>query len=332
VRYLGDSLLLRPCLRAVRHAFPDARIDALVAEGTGCALGDCPDVSNVIAWPMRGVLAQAAAAARLASAGYDWAVDFTGNDRSAFVVLASRARFRAAYERPKLPSWSLRRAAYNFRPAHRKQKPHTLVQRLELLEACGVPSCGEEIGLVPRPAAVAAARDSLRGLPENFLHAHVTSRDMRKAIPAPVVQSVLAGAIRSGLGVVVTCGRDAAERAHVAACTSGLPAESVRTFHDLDWHGLVATISLCRAYWGADTAPAHIAAALQKNMLIHYGPSRADHWQARHPGARADVRPCACLRAKRMNCARGVPGNCLAEIDADGVLEWLSTAAAQSLL
>ncbi len=328
VRYLGDSLLLRPCLRALRRAFPDARIDALVAAGTGCALDDCPDVSQVIGWPMRGPLAQAVAAARIAVAGYDWAVDFTGNDRSALAVLASHAKLRVAYDRPKLSAWSLRRAAYNFRPAHRKQKPHTLVQRLELLEACGVPASGHEFGLVPRRDAMDAAWSAVRGLPKMLFHAHVTSRDMRKAIPVPVVRAVLAGAAQAGFGVVVTGGRDAAERAHVAACTLGLEAESVRIFHDLDWHGLVATISLCRAYWGSDTAPAHIAAALQKDMLIHFGPSRADHWKPLHPGGRADVRTCACLLAKRMDCARGVPGDCLAGVDVDAVLEWLAAVAA----
>jgi ADP-heptose:LPS heptosyltransferase len=307
----------------LRIAFPLARIDALVAAGTGCALDDCRDVSRVLEWPARDPLGELARLARLAVDGYDWAVDFTGNDRSALIALASRAGLRIAYERPKLPAWSLRRAAYHLRPAHHKIKPHTLTQRLELLEACGVAAQGHSFGLVPRDSALANVRAQVQGLPPQILHAHVTSRDMQKAIPAEIVRRVLAGAIASGLGVVVTGGSAEAERKHVLACTDGLPPENFRIFHDLDWHGLVAAISLCAAYWGSDTAPAHIAAALEKRMLIHFGPSRADHWKALHACAEADVRACACLKNKRSSCAGGVPGKCLEGIRAEDVLTWL---------
>jgi len=322
-RYLGDSLLLRPCLRALRAAFPDARIDAVVAAGTGCALDDCADVSRVIEWPARHPVGEAAALLRIARGGYDWVIDFTGNDRSALIALASRAGFRIAYERPKLPKWSLRRAAYHRRPPHHKAKPHTLVQRLELLEACGVPGQGFAFGLVPRESAVRAAAENLQGMPGKIFHAHVTSRDMQKAIPAPTVREVLEGAVRSGFGVVVTCGRAQIERDHIARCTEGLPAESFRAFHDLDWHGLVATISLCSAYWGSDTAPAHIAAALGKRMLIHFGPSRGDHWKPLHSNGTANVHPCDCLINKRSECPRGISGKCLQDIRAADDLSWL---------
>lgn len=323
LRYLGDTLLLRPALRALRQAYPHARLDAVVAAGTACALDDCADVSRVIEWPRRSILREAALAMEISRSGYDWVVDFTGNDRSALVALASRAAFRVAYERPKLPSWSLRRTAYHFRPRHKKIKPHALIQRLELLEACGVPLQWIHFGLVPRPAALDAARRELEGLPAKYFHAHVTSRDMQKAIPVGVVREVLAAAIENGNGVVVTSGRDPAERDHVLLCTDGLPAKNVRVFHDLDWHGLVATISLCDRYWGSDTAPAHIAAAFEKKMLIHYGPSRADHWRPLHPAGLADVHPCPCLKTKNGQCPKGEPGACLQKINATDVISWL---------
>ncbi|MEI6491404.1 MAG: glycosyltransferase family 9 protein [Verrucomicrobiota bacterium] len=325
LRYLGDTLLLRPALRALRAAYPGARIDAVVTAGTACALEDCADVSRVIEWPRRSLLREAALALDISRGGYDWVIDFTGNDRSALVALASRAPFRVAYERPKLPSWSLRRAAYHFRPRHKKTKPHTLIQRLELLEACGVPPQGFDFGLAPRPAAIGKVRRGLEGLPTKLFHAHITSRDMQKAIPASVVREVLAAAIGAGYGVVVTGGRDPAERGHVLRCTEGLPSEKIRVFHELDWHGLVAAISLCDRYWGSDTAPAHIAAAFEKKMLIHYGPSRAEHWNPLHPEGRADVHPCPCLKNRKVDCPKGVPGACLQKLKAADIIAWLKS-------
>ena len=330
LRYLGDSLLLRPALRALRAAFPDARSDAVVTAGTSCALDDCRDISRVIEWPRRNFLRELAQAAEISRSRYDWVVDFTGNDRSALVTLASQAPFRVAYERPKLPAWSLRRAAYHFRPRHKKQKPHAVIQRLELLEACGVPSRGTGFELLPRADALDAARSRLKGLPAKIFHAHVTSRDMQKAIPVGVVREVLSAAIEKGYGVVVTGGWDAAERRHVALCIEGLPAEKIRVFHELDWHGLVAVISLCDRYWGSDTAPAHIAAAFEKSMLIHFGPSRADHWRPLHASGLADIQTCACLKNKKTECPKGQPGRCLETIQSSEVIDWLTSPASHA--
>ena len=123
----------------------------------------------------------------------------------------------------------------------------------------------------------------------------------------------------------MTGGRDAAERGHVVLCTEGLPAEKIRVFHELDWHGLVALISLCDRYWGSDTAPAHIAAAFEKKMLIHYGPSRAEHWRPLHAGGMADVQPCACLKNKRVDCPAGEPGVCLRNINPADVIAWMGS-------
>ena len=321
LRYLGDTLLLRPALRALRTAFPEARIDALVTAGTACALDDCPDVSRVLEWPRRAWLREISLLAKISSSGYDWAVDFTGNDRSALVALLSRARFRTAYERPKLSPWSLRRAAYHFRPPHRKAKPHAVIQRLELLEACGVAPRGVACGLVPRPDALAWADDALRELPSPRLHVHVTSRDMQKAIPADVVHAVLEKTIESGGGVVVTCGSADIEKNHIAKCLAGLPSEKIRLFDNLTWHQLVAVIARSDKYWGSDTAPAHIASALEKPLLIHFGPSRADHWYPLHAAGKIDVQPCDCLPIKaKTRCPAGRPGACFERLDADAII------------
>jgi heptosyltransferase III len=290
LRYLGDTLLLRPAFRSLRTAFPGARLDALVTSRTGVALDDCADVSNVLEWP-KSLPGQAALLAKVSSTRYDWVIDFTGNDRSALIALLSGASLRAVYDRPKFSKWSIRRIAYNQLVPPKKKKPHILIQRQELLEACNVPGLGVDIGLVPRAEALAWADEAAQGLPPGWLHAHVTSRDMAKAIPVPVARAFFQGIIAGGDAVVLTSGPAAIERDYIAQCVKDLPTDRIKTFSDLTWHQLVALISRGKKYWGADTAPSHIAAALRKPMLIHYGPSKAEHWKPLHEEGLADVRP-----------------------------------------
>lgn len=290
LRYLGDTLLLRPTFRALKKTFPEARLEALVTAGTAVALEDCADVSRVIEWPKSSLPGQAVVLAKVAAARYDWVIDFTGNDRSALVALISGASVRAVYDRPKFSKWSIRRLAYNRRVPPKKKKPHVLIQRQELLEACGVPGRGTDVDLAPRAEALAWTEAATQGLPSGWLHAHITSRDMQKAIPIGIARSVFLGVLDDGGGVVLTSGSAAVERDYIAQCVKGLPADRIKTFSDLTWHQLVALISRGKKYWGADTAPSHIAAALRKPMLIHYGPSsKAEHWKPLHEEGLADV-------------------------------------------
>ncbi len=234
---------------------------------------------------------QAARLAQVAAARYDWIIDLTGNDRSALIALLSGASLRAVYDRPKFSRWSIRRLAYNHLVPPKKKKPHILLQRQELLEACGVPGQGVDINLVPRSEALTWAEAATRELPAGWLHAHITSRDMEKAIPIDVTRAFFQSLIDDGAAVVLTSGSAAVERDHIARCVEGLPGDRIKTFSDLTWHQLVAMVSLGKKYWGADTAPSHIAAALRKPMLIHYGPlSKAEHWKPLHEEGLADAR------------------------------------------
>ncbi len=307
---------MRAPLRALRRAHPNARIDILVAEGTVCALEGCADVDTVIEWPRRrslGVLLG------LFRTGYDWAVDFTGNDRTALAVLASRAPVRVAYDRPKLPRWSLRRAAYTLRVPPKVRKPHIVVQRLELLAALGVPAAGLETGLVATQTAWAAA--AIAGLPRPILHVHATSRDMQKSLPVASGIRMAEAQISGGGSVVFTSGRAASEREHVAAIAATLPGDRVRMFDDVSWSRLVSLIAAADAFWGADTAPSHIASALQKPMLVEFGPSKPDHWYPLNSEGRFLEHPCECR--KENTCPAGRSGRCLSAAGGSAALEWL---------
>jgi len=324
LRYLGDTLLIRPALRALRHAHPEARIDALVTGGTDIALDGCADVDRVIEWPRKGLVSQLACLGKIATSGYDAVVDFTGNDRSSFVVLLTRARRVMAYRKNAKPLFSLTRIITKHLPENPVFHEHYIHHRLKLLELNGIPWQGTHVGLVPTATATERARELLADLPRGkILHIHPASRDMQKALPTDIVREVAQTAMQEGWGVVITGGPAQIERDHVAECTRNLPREILRIFNDLDWHDFVAVIAECTRYWGSDTAPSHIAAALDRPLRVEFGPSAVDNWYPINPCGLAVVHYCYCLDSGKNTCPRGVPGKCFHTLTATDVLEWL---------
>jgi len=323
LRYLGDSLLLQPVLLALHRTFPSARLDVLVSEGTSCAIGGCPGIGRVREWP-RSVVSQAALLASLPACGYDWLVDYTGNDRSALVSLCSLARHRIAYEHPLTSRFSIRRLAYNVRPPYRKVRPHIVTQRLELIEACGVPPMPPEFCLIPDAGALAWAEREIPATGAPRLAVHITSRDLQKAIPQRIARTVLESASAAGWEILATCGNALQERNYLRPVVEGLPR--TRVLDDISWQQLVAVIASAGKFWGADTGPAHIASALGKPMLVHFGPSRSEHWHPLHAAGKYETHFCECLRKKSGACPKNKPGRCLESIDPSAVVLWIAGA------
>ena len=51
LKHIGDVLLATPCIRALHHSFPDARISALVNEDAVPVLQNHPLLENVLSFP-----------------------------------------------------------------------------------------------------------------------------------------------------------------------------------------------------------------------------------------------------------------------------------------
>ena len=325
MRYLGDVLLLQPVLGALRRTFPSAEIDALVNPGTGVALHAPGCVREIITWPRGQWIQELRTLTHIRSRRYDWAVDLTGNDRSAMVSITSGARLRAGYHRPKQPWFFWRNRAYNVRPSHQKQKPHIIRQHLDLLAACGVPPAGMDVHIEPAAADVAWSAQLLgdRRDAGAVLHAHLASRDMRKSLPPELVRKVIAGILSRTTASITLSHGQGPEAEHAAACIAGLPRDRITIANGMSWGQLVALIAASDVYWGADTAPMHVAAAFQKPMLVHFGPSNANHWRPLHDGADALVSPCPCLKSGHWSCPEGASGRCLTALDSLEILDRL---------
>ena len=117
LRRLGDVLLttplirsLRHVIRSLRHAWPDATIDALVfADTTGILRGN-PDLSSIVAMPAQPTVLQSLTLAARLWRKYDLAISTQSGDRPTFFASVA-GRIRVGLFKPNVGG-RLKRHAY----------------------------------------------------------------------------------------------------------------------------------------------------------------------------------------------------------------------------
>ncbi|MBI1814880.1 MAG: glycosyltransferase family 9 protein [Deltaproteobacteria bacterium] len=114
LRRFGDVLLLTPTLRAIRQAYPAARLDVLTLAGFDQVLINNPHIDRVLVLE-HGMVSWLRAIATCRAARYDAVLDLQSSPRSALLVLTSGVRVRVGWEklRPRdriynrlVPGWN----------------------------------------------------------------------------------------------------------------------------------------------------------------------------------------------------------------------------------
>src|SRR5207249_11492170 len=141
---IGDLILTTPAIVAVREKFPDAGI-TLVISRESKALAPAIAGVNKLLVARRGFSGLATVAA-IAGGKFDYCVDLTRNDRSAFLVLLSRAKKRIVSFRIKVRS-RFRTRFYNEFVEHRMRDMHMIDYHLALLEPLGISNVSRAVRL-----------------------------------------------------------------------------------------------------------------------------------------------------------------------------------------
>jgi ADP-heptose:LPS heptosyltransferase len=104
MRRLGDLLLATPTLRAIRSAFPAARIEVLAQAGFHEVLASNPHIDDVLVLEP-GLAAWGRLLMLCRRRNYDAVLDLQSSSRSAPFVLASRARLRVGWQKQSGRDW-----------------------------------------------------------------------------------------------------------------------------------------------------------------------------------------------------------------------------------
>jgi ADP-heptose:LPS heptosyltransferase len=281
-RYLGDAVLLTPALRAIREHFPHAELHVLVAQEVVPLLQHLPWLTKVWGFPRQRGKATFRAGwpvlRGLRRERFDRLVDFSANDRSALISLASGARERWA---PHNPGGFLGRRFCYTRRVVTPPGGHQSVRNLRVLSAWGIPTpAAPALEICADPSL---AKTAAQLLPDRSIIAHISTSQPRKEWPLAHWAKFHALAAAAAYRVVFSTGTTPRERellGRLQGMAPGLLALPVLP----DLATFLAVLQrACLVVCGC-TGPLHFAAALGVPTIGLFGPSPPSLWAPLGPG------------------------------------------------
>lgn len=299
LRLIGDVVLSTPVIRALRRAFPEARLSYLVERDAAAVVAGNPHLDEVlIVERSRGLLRvidDLRLAWMLRRRRFDVVIDMHGGPRSSWLALASGAPRRIGYDMPG------RQWLYTHtvdRPRELRPR-HSVLNQWDLLGGFdgwqdAAPDPARDAVEMPLDAAAdarIAARLTAAGVAphHDLIIVHVSANNPFRRWPEPAFMELVAGIVRGAANrrVLMSSGpsdRQAAGRiAAGARARLGDPAAAaVLDFGEFDLAELRALIARSRLFVGGDTGPLHVAATTATPVVAIYGPTlpvRSTPWR-----------------------------------------------------
>jgi heptosyltransferase III len=297
LKRIGDLVLTTPVIAALRDKFPEAVLTLIVSREGAPLLPAITGVDRT--YVIHRKLSDVKIFGAVAREKFDYCIDFTGNDRSALLAWLSGAQKRIASNWTRVQS-KFRAGAYNEFVADRVSDMHTLDFHFTLLEPLGIRDASTKIKL-QLPAGAREKANEIRGahgIDHPFVIFHPGSARMEKFWHAQRWVEVIDYA-RTVLKLtpVLTSGNSALEQRHIAeiknrlSSTRGASRSEAATAPIVDLSGkidlltLTALVEQARMIVTLDTAPMHLAAAMQTPQVVLFGPTNPFHWQPRESSA-----------------------------------------------
>lgn len=307
LRHIGDVLLTVPVFRALKETFPDAHISALVNSGTEDVLRGNPLIDEILVLdrsikklsPVKRYAKEIAFLKNIRAKGFDMTIELTGGDRAAAISIASGAKYRLGWRSKK--GFAGKKYAYTHLSGPDGNK-HMVLQNLEVVSQFGITTKDPSVNFYIPDEDKIFIRDLLKknGVPKksetfwgnsnvdektNIVHIHPTSRWLFKCWKDEYMAEVIRWLLDGGNTVIVTSSPDRREMEKAKRILSFVGSRF--TDHSsrlLDLCGkttikqLAAISEVADLFFGVDTAPMHIAAAVGTPVIALFGPSGAYSW------------------------------------------------------
>jgi len=285
LKRIGDLILTTPTVAVLREHFPEAHVTLVASSECANLLPAISGVDRILL--ARRNLRDLALFLTVASHKFDYCIDFTRNDRSAFLAFLSGARKRIVSYRVRDQSKNRARLYTDFVNV-RMRDLHTIDYNLALLEPLGIRdvSCALHLQL---PQSAHEKADALRRnwkLSKPYIILHPGSARQEKLWePERWAQVIERFGRDDNFDLVLTSGASSPEQAHIAAIKGKTQQEIIDLSGKTDLLTLAALIGEARLLVTVDSAPMHLAAATRTPQVVLFGPTNPFHWRPKESPA-----------------------------------------------
>ncbi len=321
----GDVLVSTPVLAALKEAWPQARVSYLVPKGTEEMVADHPGLSGLLVVDRKqGTLSQAWRFIRkLRQQQFDLILELSGGDRGAFYTFLSGAKERLGFARPGKSFWQPH--CFTKLLPRPPLEMHMVEANLEILRPLGLAPQNPRLQFFWNPQVENRLKELLASFKlasGAFVVMHPGAGWGFKCWTAEGYARIIEALQGDwGLPVVLTASRAPMEKELLATILGRIRVTPLNLAGRLSLKELGALISKARFFFGVDSAPMHLAAAVNTPAVALFGPSGDFNWRPWGQGHLVIKKDWDCVPCGIDGCQGSKISRCLTELTAQEVLE-----------
>ncbi|PIJ49657.1 putative lipopolysaccharide heptosyltransferase III [Erwinia sp. OLTSP20] len=290
LRHHGDMLLTTPVINALHQRYPQAKIDVLLYKETQPMLAAHPAINQLLIidrqWKKEGVWRHLRhewqLLRQLRQQKYDLIINLADQWRSALLTLFSAAPVRIGFDYDKRQSFLWRIAHPTRVSTARFEQLHTAEQNLQALLPLGIASDGARASMHYHDEDWQHVEQMLRdkGISQPWIVIQPTSRWIFKCWSDEQFATLLSELASPDYQLVLTSAPDKGELQMITnIMTLSTNKQVVSLAGELSLTELAALIDHACLFIGVDSAPMHMAAALDTPCIALFGPTKLTQWR-----------------------------------------------------
>lgn len=325
LRYIGDALSLLPVIDNLNEKAPRTPVDVMVNKGTEELLACHGGIRKI--WVYDRHIAKKSIVSslgyhknlikKLRSERYDFVIDFTLGDRAAFLSFMTGARHRITYQNASTFSHVLMNRFIRSDPS----QYHIVEYQLQALRLFGMNQFKKRVTFRV-PESFQSQADQLlsdAGIKKNVFNVmiHPGARGkLRQWRPARFAEIARRIRDKYTAAILLIGGPGEGDLLSEVESHMGFSADLKSTA--LPLVQLAALMKRCHLFIGNDSAPAHIAAAVQCPQLTLFGPTFPHLWRPLTDVGEVLFKNVPCCGCRQESCIRPL-SQCMDLIEVDEV-------------